>query len=119
MKVVLLIDDEPKMGDLVAMTLEDFDVKVIQVTNLAEALEAVSQQPPTLVLLDISLGQQEDGIAILPLIRQEPALSGSPVVIFSVHDSRRVEALEHGVEGFVAKPFEAQTLQSVLQPFLQ
>ena len=37
MNIVLLIDDEPKMGDLVAMTLEDFDVKVIQVTSLAEA----------------------------------------------------------------------------------
>lgn len=118
MTSLLLIDDEPNMGDLVAMTLENLDVRVTQVTSLADAVDAARKGSFALVLLDVSLGR-EDGLANLPFLRAEPALANVPVVIFTVHDSMRAEALEQGVEGFVAKPFKAESLRSVLKPYLE
>ena len=118
MKFVLLIDDEPQMKSLVAMTLDELGVRVMQAATFTEAREAARQESPDLVLLDIDLGR-EDGLSILPHLREEPAMVGVPVVIFSVHDSRRQEALELGAEGFVAKPFRAASLIDVVEPFLR
>lgn len=118
MKVVLLIDDEPQMKSLVAMTLDHLGVKVVRAATLSDAREAGRQESPALVLLDIDLGS-EDGLAILPLLREEPTLAEVPIVIFSVHDSKRQEALDLGVEGFVAKPFKSSSLVDVVEPFLR
>lgn len=117
MSVVLLIDDEPQMEKLVAMCLLDSGARVVRAGDLAEALAAARREPPCVVLLDLALGL-EDGLAILPHLREEPALSKVPFVAFTVHDSRREEALEEGVDGFVAKPFKAVGLRTLLAPYL-
>lgn len=108
---ILLIDDEPHMASLVAMSLEDIGVTVDAAATLAEALEAVRQARPRVVLLDLALGL-EDGLDILPKLRDEPALDGVPIVAFTVHDSRRDEAMARGVDGFVRKPFKAAELKA-------
>jgi DNA-binding response OmpR family regulator len=113
-KVVLLIDDEPEMGTLVGMCLDGDGARVVQVHDLAEAIAAGRQERPSLVLLDLALGS-EDGLDILPRLRGESSLSGVPIVGFSVHESRRGEALDQGVDGFVAKPFKALDLRRELQ----
>lgn len=118
MRTVLLIDDEPQMKSLVAMTLDELGVRVRWAANFTEATEAARLESPDLVLLDIDLGR-EDGLSILPHLREEPAMAGVPVIIFSVHDSKREEALELGVEGFVAKPFRAASLIDAVEPFLR
>jgi two-component system OmpR family response regulator len=118
MNVVLLIDDEPEMGSLVGMCLNDAGARVVQAPNLAEALAVAREDPPNVVLLDLALGS-EDGLDILPRLRLEPALAGVPIVAFSVHESRRGEALDQGVDGFVAKPFKALQLRHELQAHLQ
>lgn len=118
MSVILLIDDEQEMARLVGMSLDDFDVRVVPAPDLAGALEAAREEAPALVLLDIALGA-EDGIDILPRLRQEPALSEVPVVVFSVHDSRREEALSAGAQGFLPKPFLVDELRAAVEPYLQ
>lgn len=116
MSMVLLLDDEPEMATLVEMCLRD--VRVTRAANFAEAVAAARKERPQAMLLDIALNEEEDGLALLPRLRQEPALSNVPIIGFSVHGSRRREALDMGVEGFVAKPFKAASLREVLQPYL-
>lgn len=116
MRTILLIDDEPQMADLVRMALGD-DVRVVDAATLAEALEVARTEQPGLVLLDLALGR-EDGLAILPDLREEPALASVPIVAFTVHDSRREEALARGVSGFVAKPFKTAHLDDIVRAHL-
>lgn len=116
MRTILLIDDEPRMADLVRMSLGD-EVRVVDAGTLAEALEVARTERPELVLLDLALGP-EDGLAILPRLRQEPALGSVPIVAFTVHDSRREEALARGVTGFVAKPFKTAYLDDIVRTHL-
>lgn len=113
MTLVLLIDDEPNMGDLVSSWISDMDMRVVQVGGLEEALRAAERETPDAVLLDLALGD-EDGLTILPRLMAAPALSNVPVVAFSVHDSRAREAFEKGVEAFVAKPFRSHDLRRTL-----
>lgn len=115
--MVLLIDDEPGMGHLVAMVLEDLGARVVQAPNLAGARAAALREAPEVILLDLALGQ-EDGLGILPELRRSPRLAGVPIVGFSVHESRRREALEAGLDGFVAKPFLSHELREEVRPHL-
>jgi CheY-like chemotaxis protein len=116
MNTVLLIDDEPDMATLVEMCLRD--VRVARAANFTEAIAAAKKERPQAVLLDIALNGDEDGLDLLPRLRAEAALSDVPIIGFSIHGSRRHEALEKGVEGFVAKPFKAAALRKALQPYL-
>lgn len=117
MSVVLLIDNEPEMGSLVRMSLADAGARVVHVKDLPEAIVAARKERPHAVLLDLALGDQ-DGLAILPRLREEPSLSEVPIIVFTIHESREREALEEGADGFVAKPFKATELHEVLEEYI-
>lgn len=117
MRRVLIVDDEPSMASLVAMCLDPLGVEVVQASGLSDAIEAARESAVSLVLLDLALGR-EDGLAILPCLRDEPMLSEVPVVAFSAHDSRRREALESGIDSFLRRPFAAADLQSTVKRYL-
>ena len=114
---VLLIDDEPEMSELVGQWLDQLGASVVRVGCFEDALVFAGRTRPRVVLLDIALGD-EDGLEILPRLRASPELGQVPVVVFSVHASKRREALDAGASGFVAKPFEGGDLIATLQPFL-
>jgi CheY-like chemotaxis protein len=116
MSTVLLIDDEPDMAILVKMCLKD--VRVTSAVNYTEAIAKAREEPPQAILLDIALNGEEDGLELLPRLRQEAALSDVPIIGFSIHGSRKREALEKGLQGFVAKPFKAAALREALRPYL-
>ena len=118
MNTVLLIDDEAEMTALVAMCLDGLDAKVVRAANAIDACNAARAEPPLVILLDLALGR-EDGLALLPQLRSEPTLASVPVVVFSVHESRRREALKRGAVGFVPKPFRPSQLRSTIEPFLE
>lgn len=117
MKRVLLIDDEPAIGPLVELCLGSLDVDVVLARNLSEALETAREGTVGLVLLDLALGS-EDGLAILPKLREEPALAGVPIVAFTAHDSRKREALASGVDFFIARPFATADLEATVDAYL-
>lgn len=113
MSTILLIDDEPDMGILVSMFIEDL-ARVVQATSAAEAPALARKEHPDLVMLDLNLGIEGDGLDRLPELRKEPELAELPVVVFSVHASREREARSRGAAGFVSKPFKADALRAQL-----
>jgi DNA-binding response OmpR family regulator len=118
MSRVLIVDDEPDMGSLVAQCLDPLGVEVVQASGLSSARSIGEQQGVDVVLLDLALGD-EDGLEILDELRGSPGLSNAPVVAFSAHDSRRAEALERGADEFLARPFAFRDLQSAVARHLK
>ncbi len=118
MSRVLIVDDEPDMGSLVAQCLDPLGVEVVQAFGLSSARYVGQHQGVDMVLLDLALGN-EDGLEILEELRVSPGLKNAPVVVFSAHDSRRAEALERGVDEFLARPFAFQDLQSIVARHLR
>jgi CheY-like chemotaxis protein len=115
--LVLLVDDEPAMGSLVDHWLAELGARVVQVGTLEHAIATARQEPVHAVLLDISL-DGADGLDLLPHLHAEPSLTGTPVIAFSIHDSRREEALSKGAVGFVKKPFKSEELHDALRGHL-
>lgn len=117
MSVVLLIDDAPGMGNLVEMSLGYQRVRVVQVLDLEGALKAAQNETPSVVMLDVALGN-EDGLLLLPALKSDPSLSGVPVIVFTVHPSKEAAARRAGADGFLRKPFRRDDLLRALGGYL-
>src|SRR5687767_15433154 len=105
---VLVVDDEADIRELVAGVLEDEGYTVRTAADSNSALEAIEDQRPSLVLLDVWLqGSRLDGLQILEQVKQrDPTL---PVIMISGHGNldTAVAAIREGAVDFIEKPFEA------------
>ena len=108
---VLVVDDEADIRELVAGVLEDEGYAVRTAANSTEALDAIEERRPSLVLLDVWLqGSKLDGLQILEQVkRRDPTL---PVIMISGHGNldTAVAAVREGAVDFIEKPFEASRL---------
>jgi two-component system nitrogen regulation response regulator NtrX len=108
---ILVVDDEQDIRELVAGVLEDDGFDTRTAANSDEALAAIRDRRPSLVLLDVWLkGSALDGLGILDEIkRRDPSL---PVIVISGHGNldTAVAAVHRGATDFIEKPFEAERL---------
>ena len=105
---VLIIDDEPHIRRLLRGTLERAGYRAIEAGTARAALDAVADQQPEIVLLDLGLPDR-DGMELVPLIRQR---SKAAVLIVSARDAtdEKVTALDLGAIDYVTKPFDTEEL---------
>ncbi|MGB0683288.1 MAG: sigma-54-dependent transcriptional regulator [Magnetovibrionaceae bacterium] len=117
---VLIVDDEPDIRELVAGLLEDEGYATREAGDSEEALSAIAQRRPNLVLLDIWLqGSAMDGIGILKAVKAIHA--DLPIIMMSGHGTveTAVEALKEGAYDFVEKPFKADRLLILIERALE
>jgi two-component system nitrogen regulation response regulator NtrX len=105
---ILIVDDEQDIRDLVSGVLEDEGFSTRTAAGSAQALQALGDRRPSLVLLDVWLqGSKLDGLQLLEEIkRRDPTL---PVLMISGHGNldTAVAAIRQGAVDFIEKPFEA------------
>ncbi|MEZ5669237.1 MAG: sigma-54 dependent transcriptional regulator [Alphaproteobacteria bacterium] len=113
---VLVVDDEADIRLLITGTLEDEGYSTREAASGEQALTAVRERQPSLVILDIWLeGSQLDGMQVLEaLLREYPAL---PVVMISGHGSieTAVSAIKIGAYDFIEKPFKSDRLLLIVE----
>jgi DNA-binding response OmpR family regulator len=115
---VLVVDDDPTVSDVVRRYLERSDFEVFLAVDGPQALVAVAQHRPDLVVLDLMLPGL-DGLEVCRRLRaRDPDL---PVVMLTAlgEESDRVLGLSRGADDYVTKPFSPRELvlrvQSVLR----
>jgi two-component system, NtrC family, nitrogen regulation response regulator NtrX len=112
---ILIVDDERDICTLIAGILEDEGHTARRAHNSTEAIDAVRQRRPALVILDVWLqGSELDGLQLLEIIRREdPPV---PVVMISGHGTidTAVSAIKSGAYDFIEKPFKADRLLLVV-----
>lgn len=108
---ILVVDDEADIRHLIADILRDEGYSCRDANGSDEALRAMDERVPNLVILDIWLqGSAMDGLEILDEIRtREPAL---PVIMISGHADieTAVSAIKLGAYDFIEKPFKSDRL---------
>ncbi|HEY3197298.1 MAG TPA: sigma-54 dependent transcriptional regulator [Nitrospirales bacterium] len=115
---VLVVDDEADIASILADRLQTtgFDVQVAH--DGEEALQAIQQNPPGLVFLDIQMPKL-NGIEVLKRARKEwPDL---PVIIMTAYGTIEgaVEAMKEGATDFITKPFDLEHLKIVVDRTLE
>jgi two-component system, OmpR family, phosphate regulon response regulator PhoB len=103
---VLLVEDEPDVVDLLRFHLRRGGFKVLTAATGNEGLEAVRQNLPDAVILDIMLPGMS-GLEVCRALKADPALAAIPVLMLTAKGDvkDRVKGLETGADDYVAKPF--------------
>jgi two-component system KDP operon response regulator KdpE len=107
-KLILVVDDEPRMIRFVQYNLELEGFRVIVAHNGLEAVEKVRTQLPDLVIMDVMMPEM-DGFEALSQIRE---ISDVPVIMLTVknEDEDKHLAFSSGADDYLTKPFSPQEL---------
>jgi two-component system KDP operon response regulator KdpE len=113
----LIVDDEPHLVRAVRMYLELHGFAVFGAESGEEALDAVRQRLPDLVILDVILPGL-DGFDTLDELRR---VSNVPVIMLTslADEDEKVRALKLGADDYVAKPFNQNELVARVQAVLR
>ncbi len=107
---VLVVDDNADMRAYLTRILAPL-WRVRTTANGEEALAAVAEAAPDVVLTDVMM-PRIDGFELLRRLRADPATQHIPVVMLTARAGQEasVEGLEAGADDYLAKPFRAQEL---------
>ncbi|NOU99771.1 response regulator transcription factor [Paenibacillus planticolens] len=107
---VLIIEDDPMIGDMISMYLGEEGFHVIRMETGQKGLEAVRQFAPDVILLDLMLPDM-DG---LQLCKQVRITSSVPIMIVSMKNKvvERVGALGAGADDYMSKPFSMHEMSA-------
>ncbi|MBN8503847.1 MAG: response regulator transcription factor [Burkholderiales bacterium] len=113
---LLLVDDHPLIHIALRALLSDFQppVQLLGAESAAQARAQLSSQEPDMLLLDLQLGEQEDGFALLDELRASyPAM---PIVCISGSDQMAdvIRAIDQGAMGFIPKHVAPEEFKQAL-----
>jgi len=116
-KKILVVDDEERMARFIRLNLEHDGFQVIEVYKGMQAVQALRDQMPDVVLLDVML-PDIDGFEVLQLIRE---ISSVPVIMLTAkgEEDDRVKGLELGADDYITKPFSPRELVSRVRAVLR
>ncbi|HEU4642070.1 MAG TPA: response regulator [Gemmatimonadaceae bacterium] len=109
---VLVADDEPHIGRIIKMKLEQGPFAVTLAYDGREALQAMEDDPAlALVLLDLMM-PQVSGLDVLARMRAEPRWAGIPCIILTAagQEQHHQQAMALGASEFLTKPFSPKKL---------
>jgi DNA-binding response OmpR family regulator len=109
---LLLVEDDEATASFLADNLRADGFSVTVATGAGEGLRALEVRRPDLVLLDLGLGDDGDGLELLDSVRSADGFSSRfdpdvPVIVVSgrAGELDRVRGLARGADDYVAKPF--------------
>ena len=110
---VIVVDDEQDARELVTAVLEQAGAVVTSVGSAEEAMHAIRERPPSLLVSDIGM-PGEDGYALIARVRALPAALGGRVPAVAVtaftRSEDRARALRAGYTAHVGKPIDPSEL---------
>ena len=109
---MLIVEDEQDIASLIKHTLERSPGMIAEtVATGDQALKAAAEQPPDLIILDLSLPVL-GGLEVCRLLRTRPATSRTPIIMLTARtgESDRVIGLDAGADDYVTKPFSPREL---------
>ncbi|MBN2752772.1 MAG: response regulator transcription factor [Rhodospirillaceae bacterium] len=100
---ILVVDDESQIRKFLRISLFAHGYAVIEASRGEDAIRKLAEEKPDLVVLDLGLPDM-DGQMVIRRIRE---WSSVPILVLSVRadETDKVEALEHGANDYVSKPF--------------
>ena len=111
--LALVVDDEPAIRELLAMTLTRMDIDCVQAGTLADARRLLQSRPVDLCLTDMKL-PDGNGLDLVSYIQQH--MSQVPVAVITAHANveSAVQALKNGAFDFVSKPLDIGALRTLI-----
>ena len=107
---ILVVDDEPTIGEVVSAYLQRAGYETRVASDGDEALAAVAERSPDLIVLDLML-PGTDGLEVMRRVRARSDRSGAIILLTAKGgESDRVSGLRLGADDYVVKPFSPAEL---------
>src|SRR5574341_32767 len=106
---ILVVDDEPKLINLVREILTAVHYDVLVTGSGDSAIEMVALEQPDLILLDVVLSGETDGFEVARRVRE---FSDVPIIMLTARarESDLLHGFDSGVDDYLTKPFSAKEL---------
>src|ERR671936_2627337 len=115
---VLVVDDEQTIGEVVSAYLERAGYEARVAEDGLEALDAVAERAPDLIVLDLMLPGL-DGLEVMRRVRAEDRSSAIILLTAKGDESDRVVGLRLGADDYVVKPFSPAELVARIDAVLR
>ena len=121
MKKILIVDDQPQIRELVAITLQLSSYQILLAENGQQAIEIAQTEHPDVILLDVMLyGSDLDGLEVCRRLKKNPATEDIPIVLLTAHGQMSdIEAGKAaGADDYFTKPFSPIALMKKIEAVL-
>ena len=117
---ILVVDDDPDIRALARVALSQDGHTVIEASSGQQALLAVVDQAPDLIVLDLLMPVQ-GGLEVLKILRSNPVTAALPVVVLTAMDdeANTRAGFELGATDYVTKPFSVPQLAARVRACLK
>jgi CheY-like chemotaxis protein len=115
-KKILIAEDDPDIGDMVQLILEEAGYEV-ELQADGQVVQEMQEPFPDLLFLDIRLAGT-DGWTICRQLKGNPATHHIPIILLSAQSGIQNIARDAGAETFLAKPFEMEELLALAAHYL-
>ncbi|HEX8992612.1 MAG TPA: response regulator [Anaerolineales bacterium] len=119
-KTVMIIEDEPDAAEVFDEMMQLSGYRVLKTYSSTAALTLISQEKPSIVLLDIMM-PDVSGLEVLRYVRSDPELASIPVVVVSAkatpEDIRL--GLDAGASAYLTKPVGYVDLKAAVDRLVQ
>ena len=118
---LLLVEDDPRMPELLGTLLQQDPVKLLSAKDAPEALKILQAHQIDLILLDLGLPGGMNGLELLKQIKQSPEWQAIPVIVLTAWNSTgdKLRGFDLGACDYLTKPFEAAELRARLTAALR
>jgi two-component system phosphate regulon response regulator PhoB len=117
---ILIVEDEAAIRDMISIALDAAEFKSIGVETVHEALIAIVDQRPDLVLLDWML-PGGSGIELARRLKRDELTAELPIIMLTAKTSEdnKVQGLDVGVDDYMTKPFSPRELIARIKAVLR
>ena len=118
--MIWCVEDDASIRDIEVYALRSTGMEARGFEDGASFWEALQQEKPTLVILDVML-PGIDGVELLRRMREDPNLEDIPVVMATAKDSEidKIQGLDLGADYYLTKPFGVMELVSCVKAVLR
>jgi two-component system response regulator PilR (NtrC family) len=111
---LLIVDDEPSIRELIALTVEPLGFEVQQAGSLEEAEKLLAEEPPDLILTDLRLPDGNGMTVVTQAGELDPPRPVAVITAYGTPESA-VEAMRAGAFDYLSKPIDTNRLRSLVQ----
>jgi CheY-like chemotaxis protein len=113
---VLICDDEPSLRELIRASL-DGAYSFAEADDGEKSLEIARRLKPDVVILDMMMPRR-NGLEVLSELRRDERLAATAVIVLTAQPAMRDEALRHGADVVMVKPFEPHQITAAVEEVL-
>ena len=120
MKKILIVDDQLEIRELVEVTLRATDYQILKTKSGEEAIEIAKTQRPDLIIMDIMMPGNMDGLETTRILKNYPETKNSQIIMLTAKGQQedQKKGFKAGTDDYFIKPFSPLDLIKKVEEML-